>query len=523
MNKKLIAVAVSSALAVPVIAQAEGEVKVYGRIDQRIDYLSKSPGDSTTDVKGNGSRFGIKYNNDLGNGLSVHGRYEFSIAADRELETNFAQTTITGIGDIRLGTVGVSGAFGRFDVGNQWSAYFNTFGTFVSPTFSLGYYIYSSIGGGPFRASNTLKYSNTFGPVNFQLDARLNGSDEAGAVAEKLSGDGIGAGITFAVGDYVTIGLAADYEDGPDSSSIIGPAVTTARTGLTAALEERAEAQALLNAIANSPLGAITTSMNNIDDAMDIIDDTTSTAERVTAARTTIINERENIVDNTEGGDVPTVRGRIRVQEGLIADATTRRTAAIAAMNTANVATEDANIRAAQMEIATQEGNLVTARAETVGTTHRLNAQRYIDSLDDQETAARKVVYAADAARTDDTTRYGIAVKVQLGELPVSVTGGWQNLDVEKAGVDENGVDAVDNDVDNWFLWFAGDFNENTKWLLGYSNSDGDAASKDADQFTWGVYHTIGGGLKVYYEGTSLDRDTGTDIDRHNLGIRVDF
>ena len=337
MNKKLIAVAVSSALAVPVIAQAEGEVKVYGRINQSITLKDVSGDDSNVDVTTVSSRFGIRYDNDLGNGLSVHGRYEFDVRSDRELP---------GINDVRIGTVGVSGAFGRFDIGNQWSAYFNTFGTFVSPTYSLGFYIYSSVGGGPFRASNTLKYSNTFGPVYFELDARLNGSDEAGDVAEKLAGDGIGVGITFDAGDYVSIGAAIDYEDGPDSD----------------------------------------------DDPV--------------------------------------------------------------------------------------------------------------------------------AVRDDNDTRYGLAVKVKLGELPVSVTGGWQNHDAEKAGT--AAVEADDVDVDAWFLWFAGSFTENTKWLLGYSNADGDGG-EDADQFTWGVYHTIGGGLRVYYEAISLDRDNGADVDHHLLGLRVDF
>ena len=164
MNKKLIAVAVSSALAAPVIAQAEGEVRVYGRINQSIQLTDESGKDSDIDQSTVSSRFGIRYDNELGNGLAVHGRYEFDVRVDNE----------TGIKDLRIGTVGLSGAFGRVDVGNQWSAYYNTFGSLVSPAFTLAYYIYSSIGGGPLRASNNLKYSNTFGPVYFELDGRLN-------------------------------------------------------------------------------------------------------------------------------------------------------------------------------------------------------------------------------------------------------------------------------------------------------------------------------------------------------------
>ena len=106
-------------------------------------------------ISGVSSRFGVKYSQEMGNGLTAHGKYEFSTTTDKEG---------AGINDTRVATVGLSGAFGRIDVGNQWSAYFDTFGTLVSPTYTLGYYLYSSVGGGPFRASNTIKYSNSFGP-----------------------------------------------------------------------------------------------------------------------------------------------------------------------------------------------------------------------------------------------------------------------------------------------------------------------------------------------------------------------
>ena len=116
----------------------------------------------------------------MGNGLTAHGKYEFSTTTDKEG---------AGINDTRVATAGLSGAFGRIDVGNQWSAYFDTFGTLVSPTYTLGYYLYSSVGGGPFRASNTIKYSNSFGPLYLELDVRLNESAESGKSggnAEKL-------------------------------------------------------------------------------------------------------------------------------------------------------------------------------------------------------------------------------------------------------------------------------------------------------------------------------------------------
>ena len=224
MNKKLIAAAVSAAVVAPVAAY--GEATVYGRIANAIDIndLDDSAGaDGTTDLSTVSSRFGVKYSQEMGNGLTAHGKYEFATTTDKELP---------GINDVRVATVGLSGAFGRIDAGNQWSSYFNTFGTLVSPTYSLGYYIYSSIGGGPFRASNTIKYSNSFGPLYLELDVRLNEKNEGGDVAEKISGDGVGLGLSWAVVDGLTIAVATDSEDGPEGTGGAADGPDTDRLGI---------------------------------------------------------------------------------------------------------------------------------------------------------------------------------------------------------------------------------------------------------------------------------------------------
>ncbi len=212
MNKKLIAAAVSAAIVAPVAAY--GEVTVYGRISNAIDINDTNDladADSTTDVSGVSSRFGIKYNKEIGNGLSAHGRYEFATATDRELHHKDGG----GTQDIRIATVGLSGPFGRIDIGNQWSSYFDTFGTIVSPTYTLGFYLYSGIGNGPYRSSNTIKYSNSFGPVYAELDIRLNddSSSETGDTAEDLRGDGVGLGLSWAISDSFTLAVAYDNED----------------------------------------------------------------------------------------------------------------------------------------------------------------------------------------------------------------------------------------------------------------------------------------------------------------------
>ena len=232
MNKKLIAAAVSAAVVAPVAAY--GEVAVYGRINNAIDLndLSDAPGaDGTTDISTVSSRFGVKYSQEMGNGLTAHGKYEFGTTTDKEKSEDNGDSS-GGIEDVRVATVGLSGAFGRVDVGNQWSAYFDTFGTLVSPTYTLGYYIYSSIGGGPFRASNTIKYSNSFGPLYLELDVRFNESNESSDQAEKIRGDGVGLGLSWAVVDGLTIAVATDTEDGVAGAGGAADGPDTERTGI---------------------------------------------------------------------------------------------------------------------------------------------------------------------------------------------------------------------------------------------------------------------------------------------------
>jgi len=204
MNKKLIAVAVAGTLAAPVVyADGHEGITPYARVNNAIDIKDSGDG-NTVDVSGVSSRFGFKGTGDIGNGLTAFGRYEFSTTTDKE------QVNPT---DLRLGFVGLSGGFGSVAIGNQWSSYFNSVGTLISPTYSLGYFLYSSVTGGPFRASNTIKYSNSFGPVSLEADFRLNESGEDNDVAEKINGDGYGVGATINPTDNISIALAFDKEE----------------------------------------------------------------------------------------------------------------------------------------------------------------------------------------------------------------------------------------------------------------------------------------------------------------------
>ena len=415
MNRKLIAAAVSAAVIAPVAAQAESSF--YARVNTAIDMSDlKDPadpksGESTTHLSNVASRFGFKGSSDLGNGLTAHGHYEFAVTSDKEQDN---------VDDARIATVGLSGGFGRVDVGNQWSAYFNTFGTLISPTYTLGYYMYSSIGQAPYRASNTIQYSNSFGPLSAVLDIRLNDdntdedvgveNENKDSAENQLRGDGIGLGLTYAVTDNITIAAAFDSEERPDNDISIPVVLAT------------------------------------------------------------------GVISNT----VP-----------------------------------------------------VYAAANDVDATSQAN----------------------------DADRIGLAVKADLG--PVWVSAGWQNfetadveIEVPISGTDTSGTNIVANttasgkiagaDVDTMFLWVGGNISEKTNWNVGYAKANdgrddkdtaGSAAgieltnadlditdTDDSEQLTWGIYHNMGGGLRLYYEATSLESENNKlDGDRHLLGMRFDF
>lgn len=206
MNKKLIAVAVAGLVAAPAV---HAETTAYGSIRGLIDITNPAGGASTTNLSDNGSRIGLKGSTDLGNGLTVSGRWEFGANADNADD---------GIEGTRLGWVGLSGGFGSITVGNQWSTYYNTIGTHISPTYFLGQQFL-----GWFRTANTIQYSNGFGPVSLSADVRVDEGQDG-------QGDGFAFGLTVTPMDNVTLGVSVD------STDAVAPAADTDLWGVAASV-----------------------------------------------------------------------------------------------------------------------------------------------------------------------------------------------------------------------------------------------------------------------------------------------
>jgi predicted porin len=229
MNKKLVSAAVASALAAPAAVNAEEHmtVQTYGRINNAIQYTDRDVQDNTWGMRNVVSRLGFKAKSDLGNGLSAIGRYEFFTYTNREgdFDTEGGKGR-GGINDTRLGYVGLSGSWGAVTIGNQWSAYYDTIGTHLDPTFTVGYFLYSSVAAGPYRSSNTIKYANSFGPVYLEFDLRMshNGTGtpgSSGSADEEVLGrdsgdndavDGVGIGLSWTIGEQFTLAGAYDND-----------------------------------------------------------------------------------------------------------------------------------------------------------------------------------------------------------------------------------------------------------------------------------------------------------------------
>ena len=205
MNKKLIALAVAGAIATPMMAQADDSgPNLYGRINLALginDDDANLGSDSILDVSDVVSRFGIRGEEDLGNGLAAVYRYEFRVNADQGNLSSAASGKTQ-----RLSYAGLKGGFGQVIIGSIWSTFYNTVGTYLDPTYTLGYFGYSSFAGGDYRTDNAIQYSGNFGPVGVSAQLQIDGGNDADDSVDRWS-----IGATYGIGP-ITLAAAYDSE-----------------------------------------------------------------------------------------------------------------------------------------------------------------------------------------------------------------------------------------------------------------------------------------------------------------------
>ena len=199
MKKTLIALAVASVVATPLAATAASHgdaATVYGGF--RVQLVSNG-GD--LNIGDGASRYGVKGEHDLGNGLTSFYKLE------RKLNASTATVNEGG----RLSYVGLKGAFGAVALGQQWTPYY---GVVASPSdvfagnglpFTLS----------TFRSGNALSYALPGGaPVSGAIALVIDGSS-----ADEDDIDAINAGFSFGAGP-VKIGLGIHDAASADDTKI---------------------------------------------------------------------------------------------------------------------------------------------------------------------------------------------------------------------------------------------------------------------------------------------------------------
>jgi predicted porin len=196
MQKKVMALAVAGALAAPVAAFAQASnVQIYGRANVGIDNYSATGGTadlkSRTRVFDNGSRFGVRGSEDLGNGLKAIFQIESGVGLETGTTTTQAGSanSSAGVFASRDSYVGLEGGWGRVTMGRQsvyWgngalmqftANYVNT----EPPAFTGANW--GLLGTGITRVNNTVAYTSpTVGGFNGTVSyAPLSETAQAGA------------------------------------------------------------------------------------------------------------------------------------------------------------------------------------------------------------------------------------------------------------------------------------------------------------------------------------------------------
>ncbi|MEO5573612.1 MAG: porin [Gammaproteobacteria bacterium] len=135
MNKKILAVAVAAAMAVPLAASAdEGNVTIYGQANVSVDFIDNDT-DTTDNVSSNQSVFGIQGSEPLGNGLNAVFHWDVFAGVDDGVEDVTGGTPSSFFGASRDSWVGLSGGFGTVALGAQgrpWKTATNNVDFFVN-------------------------------------------------------------------------------------------------------------------------------------------------------------------------------------------------------------------------------------------------------------------------------------------------------------------------------------------------------------------------------------------------------
>ena len=227
MKKTLVALAVLGSFAS--VASAATSVTLYGRVDVGYDSFHHDKLKLQQDAIDNQSRFGVKGEEDLGNGLAATFKLEGRFSADTGKYTKemFDRESTVGLkgnfGAVRFGRAlaAMDNGLGDFTVGERVAA-FDTYSSAARHSNSM-FYDYSNSGftvGGNVSTKGGAAGNTTEGSpsekMGYGLYAKYNANDFGLGAAYQRDGDGgkewgVGASYTFAP---VTLGASyADHRD----------------------------------------------------------------------------------------------------------------------------------------------------------------------------------------------------------------------------------------------------------------------------------------------------------------------
>ena len=197
MNKKLLAAAVASAVAVPGFAAAD--VSTYGAI-----YIRTTVQDSNIAMTDGASRFGFSSSKDMGNGNTVSGGIAIGFDATNGGTAPWTRDTY----------IKFAGDWGSASVGNQWSVMSGNMGTNkLSGASGAGLVHYQG------RVSDSLIITGpAIGPLALSVQFEADGSD--------LAAWAVSSGI-----DLGSLSIAAAYRD-TDTNAFHGVGVSGNTAGV---------------------------------------------------------------------------------------------------------------------------------------------------------------------------------------------------------------------------------------------------------------------------------------------------
>ena len=181
-----IALAVAGIVATPMAAQAD----LYASARIGVENVDTA-GVSDARMRSFGSRFGVRSETDLGNGMTGFGRYEWDV------DFNDADGTDDGI-TMRHRYVGLKGDFGSLTIGQTYHTFYNhVVAPLDNPWWASGYAMVNYRG----RTDGAVTYAGSAGAVSFGVTGYFLWE------AEEDMPDQIEAAASFGIGD-MTLGVA---------------------------------------------------------------------------------------------------------------------------------------------------------------------------------------------------------------------------------------------------------------------------------------------------------------------------